>query len=44
MTVTDKSPKRFRFTLVAKIYGNFVLTKDHKEEPTDMTGETLVIE
>lgn len=24
--------------------GNFVLKKDHKEEPADMTGETLVIE
>lgn len=30
--------------LKAKIYGNFVLTKDHKEKPADMTGETLVIE
>lgn len=30
--------------LKAKIYGSFVLTKDHKEEPADMTGETLVIE
>lgn len=30
--------------LKAKVYGSFVLTKDQKEEPADMTGETLVIE